>query len=67
MTDFHLCPEGERLYDEWDKERRIADDCLDDEKAVIITTANEKWTAYQDHRAQCPDGCTKWRTRCLVG
>jgi hypothetical protein len=58
MTDFHLCTEGQRLWDEWDKERKIADDCLTDEKAAIVTTANEKWVAYLDHRAACKE-CTK--------
>jgi hypothetical protein len=55
MTDtpeFHLCPEGERLYDEWNKLGKIDDD----NKA-----ANGAWTAYQDHRAACNE-CTKVRT-----
>ena len=59
MTDYP-CPEGQRLWDEWDKERKIAEDCLTDEKAAIVTTANEKWVAYLDHRAACTQ-CPKPR------
>jgi hypothetical protein len=60
MTDFHLCPEGQRLWEEWDnlkKELIILNDCLMDTVSTTIE-ANAAWTAYQDHRAACQE-CTK--------
>jgi hypothetical protein len=66
MTDFHLCTEGQRLWDEWDKLRK------DIEMLMVVSGAtdgnyetskmcNTAWVAYQDHRAACPE-CTKLRT-----
>jgi hypothetical protein len=64
--EFHLCPEGEKLYREWYcLQQNIAGvyyqwSLSPDHK--LVTATNAAWTAYQDHRSLCKDGCTKVRT-----
>jgi hypothetical protein len=59
MTDY-LCPEGQRLWDEWNELRINAemDYIQEDKRAALIAKTNAAWTVYQDHRAACQE-CTK--------
>ena len=57
MTDY-LCPEGKRLWYEWDDLRRTLDllgytNIIPD--PGMVTAANAAWVAYQDHRAACQE------------
>lgn len=53
MTDFHLCPEGQRLWDEWDKLRNF--DYVVNPTWEGMNLANAAWVAYLDHRAACQE------------
>ena len=59
MTDY-LCPEGQRLWEEWDKLRWIPEDDIYADNSPKVAAANKAWVAYQDHRAACQE-CTKIR------
>jgi hypothetical protein len=63
MIDY-LCPEGQRLWDEWDKLRINAemDYIQEDKRAALIAKTNAAWTVYQDHRMGYCQECTKLRT-----
>ncbi len=56
MTDY-LCPEGQRLWDEWDKLRMQHNiyDCSMRPTDDFIQLVNNLWTGYLDHRAACPE------------
>jgi len=56
MTDY-LCPEGQRLWDEWNRLHRIVD-TQDALSAYDMERVNNAWTAYLDHRAACKE-CTE--------
>jgi hypothetical protein len=51
MTDY-LCPEGQRLWEEWDAKKMSLDYWPLPERTI---EANAAWTAYQDHRAACQE------------
>lgn len=60
-NNFHLCPEGERLFDEWHNLSNQCDHTEGDNKVSIVVEANVKWREYHDHRAACQE-CTKVKT-----
>jgi hypothetical protein len=57
MTTY-LCPEGQRLWEEWDRLRNF--DYVINPTWEGMNLANAAWTDYQDHRAACQE-CTKIR------
>jgi hypothetical protein len=56
MTTLHLCPAGWQLYEKWDKLCAVSHEMTAEE----VTAENQAWTAYQDHKAACPE-CKKVR------
>jgi hypothetical protein len=50
MTDY-LCPEGQRLWEEWDRLRNF--DYVINPTWEGMNTANKAWTDYQDHKNSC--------------
>ena len=49
---YELCPEGQRLWDEWDSKKMSLDYWPLPERA---TAANAAWVNYLDHRAACKE------------
>jgi hypothetical protein len=56
LINFHLCPEGERLYDRWHKLSQAIDliaACNVEPDVATVEAANAAWTTYQDHKNSC--------------